>query len=77
MENYMPTTNSLRPAWVIANQGKRLVNIETGTYLEQSVVSNQTTAHSVHGEATIGTIDQPLDKIIKAMTKQGLVLKLF
>lgn len=69
-------SDNLRPAWVIANKGQRLVNIETGTYLEQSAVSNQTTAHSTDGSATIGTIDQPLDKIIKAMTRQGLVLKL-
>jgi hypothetical protein len=70
-------SDNLRPAWVIANNGRRLVNIEMGTYLERSASTpNQTTAHSAHGQSMIGTIDQPLDKIVQELKKKNLVLDL-
>ncbi|HTK85630.1 MAG TPA: hypothetical protein VL625_11155 [Patescibacteria group bacterium] len=70
-------SDSLRPAWVIANQGKRLVNIETGILMEESGPNETTISSTVGGFTTLGTIDQPLDKVIKTMTRQGYVLKLF
>lgn len=72
----MANTNSLRAAWVIANKGTRLVNIETGTLMEESGPNETTISSTVGGYTTLGTIDQPLDKIIKTMTRQGYVLKL-
>lgn len=73
----MPTTNNLRPVWIIANQGKRLVNIETGTFMEKSSPNETNIISTTGGYTTLGTVDQPLDKIIKTMMKQGLVLKIF
>lgn len=71
-------TKSLRPAWVVANNNTRLINIETGMCLEQAPDRNKTNVHAPYNpmSSTVGTIDEPLEKIIRSMTRQGLLLKI-